>query len=552
MIGANGGGQNNILLFEAGYVFRTSDPDVERIVTLAVHPLVVAPQQIAYADNSRSSVTQTLDRSSRLVSSRANRVVQINGMFGVENRGFGAYTGTGYVRWQRFYNEIVRWSDCRNQASLDELINDLTGSVAIRERLRDFDSARCTPFVNFYDLFNVRQFTINADSWTDSIQARMGGATGNRLYTFRFSEAGPIVASRFADKALEGLFSGQQIFRDAIGVLQSYDFEAVAGTFTSIPTLLLSTLATTTGAVADKAEKARNLFGGTRRATLSPPLTAFFGQAQRAVDAAEQIADLVEATEVYVVAPPPGYTTQTQWLAEEPEAFTGIQASQTMAALYDVQDACAQLLRMGAFFGLDQTAYADIIATGGASQRAVVLQTITHVVSATDTPQSLEARYGATFAAILDANDLMPDDALFAGARLTIPLQQSSGPRFISGLPVFGDQSDRAAWGTDLTLALDDDGDGDFAIASGAPILVQGVTFIEEQGAAQMIELAQSAGTASQVIVGAKLTETLLSDRRIDSVPKIEVSSDPQGASIRVDLEITPINSRQSIALEAN
>ena len=551
MIGANGGGQNNVLLFEMGYVRRTSDPDVEQVITLAVHPLVVAPQQITYADNSRSNVTQSLDRTTRLVTNRANRVVQIAGVFGVENRGYGAYTGTGYVRWQRFYNEIVRWSDCRSQVSLGELINDLTGSVAIRERLRDFDPARCTPFVNFYDLLNVRQFTINADSWTDSIQARGGGATGNRSYTFRFMEAGPIVASRFADKVLESLFSGQKIFRDAIGVLQSYDFESVANSFTSIPTTLLATIATTTAAVATKAEKARALFGGTRRAALAPPLVAFFGEAQAAVAAIDRLGDLLELQTVSV-SPPPGFTTETEWLSENPEPFYGILASETMVPSYDALDALGQLVRMGAFFGLAQSEYADIIATGGASQRSVVLQTTQHRVSATDTAASLEQRYGATFDAILEANSMTPDEALFAGTLLTIPLQQSTGPRFIDGLPTFGDQRDKNAWGTDLTLALDDDGDGDFVIASGPSIIVQGVVFIEEQDAAQMMELAQSAGNASQVVVGAKLTETLLSDRRIDSVPKIEVSADAQSASVRIDLEVIPINSRTTISLEAS
>jgi len=551
MIGANGGGQNNVLLFEMGYVRRTSDPDVEQVITLAVHPLVVAPQQITYADNSRSNVTQSLDRTTRLVTNRANRVVQLAGVFGVENRGYGAYTGTGYVRWQRFYNEIVRWSDCRSQASLGELINDLTGSVAIRERLRDFDPARCTPFVNFYDLLNVRQFTINADSWTDAIQARNGGATGNRSYTFRFSEAGPIVASRFADTVLETLFSGQQIFRDAIGVLQSYDPVAIAQSFTSIPTTLLATIATTTAAVATKAEKARALFGGTRRAALAPPLVSFFGEAATAVDAMERLGDLMEQRTVSV-SPPPGYISQVEWLRDNPEPFYGILASETMMPTYDAQDAVEQLTRMGAFFGIHQTEYAEIIATGGASQRAVVLQTTQHRTSSTDTAASLEQRYGVAFGAILQANSMTPDEALFAGTLLTIPLQQSTGPRFISGLPVFGDQSDKHAWGTDLTLALDDDGDGDFVIVSGPPIIVQGVVFIEEQGESQMMELAQSAGRASQVLVGAKLTETLLSDRRIDSVPKIEVSAGAQSASIQVDLEVVPINSRTTIALEAS
>jgi hypothetical protein len=181
-----------------------------------------------------------------------------------------------------------------------------------------------------------------------------------------------------------------------------------------------------------------------------------------------------------------------------------------------------------------------------------VLQTTQHRTSSTDTAASLEQRYGVAFGAILQANSMTPDEALFAGTLLTIPLQQSTGPRFISGLPVFGDQSDKNAWGTDLTLALDDDGDGDFVIASGPPIIVQGVVFIEEQGESQMMELAQSAGRASQVLVGAKLTETLLSDRRIDSVPKIEVSAGAQSASIRVDLEVVPINSRTTIALEAS
>ena len=547
-IGSNQGRQNNVLLFEAGYIYRTSDPDVERVVTLAVHPVVVAPQSISYADNSRSPVTQTLDRSSRLVTSRANRVVQISGMFGVEERGYAAYRGTGYVRWQRFYNEVVRWSDCRNQAALDDLINDLTGSPLIRLRLQDFDPGRCSPFVNFYDLWNNRHFTVNIDGWSDNIQSRQGGATGNRGYSLRLMEAGPIIASQFADVALETLFSGQQLFKDAIGVLQSYDESAMANSLLSVPTTVLSAIGELTGVVATRAEKARSLFGGTRRTTVSPAVVSFLGEGQALIGEIQRAADAA-APSVGPVDPPPGYIHEHQWLTLAPDAFAGIVAEEQLGSLYTLQAATLNLLRMGAFFGISQTEYADIIATGGASQRSVPLSTTQHTVTSTDTPASLERTYGTTFGAILQASQMLPDEALFPGALLTIPLQQSTGPRFISGLPVFGSQVDSAAWGSDLALDLADDGDGDFLIVRGADVLVQGVRFIEEQEEAQMMDLAQSAGDASQVIVGAKLTQSLLSDRRIASVPQIIVAAQPQEAAIQVDIQVTPINARSPIAV---
>ena len=543
MIGANEGRQNNILLFEAGYVFRASSPGVERIVTVAVHPLVVAPAQITYTDTTRSPVTQTLNRFSRLVTSRNGVVAQLTGVFGVEARGFGAYQGTGYTRWQRFYNEVVRWSDCRSEADLDRLIDDLTGSPGIRARLIDFDPARCTPFVNFYDLLNNRQFTC-ALNWTDGIGARNGGATGNRSYTLQVVEAGPVVASGISEQAIQVLFSGQQIFSGAVNALRSYDPESVANSLLSVPTAILSSMADATSALADQADQARALFGANRRATTAQPLVGFLGAANDVVEQGKRITEDGQA-DLQGVDPAAG--TITNWLAARPAQFAGLDAGDALDQVLGVQDAAGTLERMGAFFALSQSEYGTILATGGASQPTIAAATVPHTVTTYDTANALEQRFGVDFASILQINGMLPDEALFPGTVLQVPVVQFSGPRFIAGLPTFGSQVGIAAWGSDATLDLQVD-DGDLVVIAGQDVIVQGVTFLEEQIGADLLDLAQvTDASASPTIIGAKVRQTLLSDLRIAAVPRVDVASKPGAAGIAIAVQAQPINVRSAV-----
>lgn len=543
MIGANEGRQNNILLFEAGYVFRSSSPGVERIVTVAVHPLVVAPSQITYTDTTRSPITQTLNRFSKLVTSRNGVVAQLTGIFGVESRGFGAYQGTGYTRWQRFYNEVVRWSDCRSQVDLDRLIDDLTGSPGIRARLSAFDPERCTPFVNFYDLLNNRQFACSIN-WTDGISARNGGATGNRSYTLQVMEAGPVIASRISEQAIQVLFSGQQLFSGAISALRSYDPESVASSLLSVPTVVLSSMADATGALATQAEQARALFGANRRATLAKPLVGFLGAADDVVTQGRRI---LEDGQVDLRGVDPGAGTIKDWLTERTPQFAGLDASDALGEVLDSQDSALTLGRMGAFFALSRDAYGTILATGGASQQTIAAATVPHVVTDVDTADALERRYGVDFASILQINDMLPDQALFPGTVIQVPVIRFAGPRYIEGLPTFGSQVGVDAWGSDATLDLQVV-DGDLAVIAGQEVLVQGVTFLQEQVGADLLDLAQiTDSAASPTIIGAKMRQTLLSDRRIAAVPKVDVASKPGAPGIAISIEAQPINAVNAV-----
>lgn len=545
-IGVNAGGQLNILLFESGYIRRDRLTGEEEVVTVAVHPLAMAPRQIAYNDTSRSVVTQSLGGAARTVADRALRVVQIDGMFGVDSRGYGTYVGTGPVRHQRFYNEVVRFSDARSVDDISALINDLSGTPGVRARLARFDPQTCTPFINFYDLWNQRQFAVNIDAWSDNIGSRNGGATGNRLYTMRLLEAGPIVSSRLNEETLRPLFSGLTLWQQAIEVINSYDETAIVDALPTVAATLVSSAGTAFRAFASRAVEARSLFGSTKRPGGGPALVSFFGAAMDAKTAADQLVDAT-TLDVQAVDAPPGRVID--WFAQR--TFAGIDAATIVEDLEVQRDAIDLSTLAGAFLGLSRDGFARIITTGGSSQRATATVTERHVTTDTDTPETIENRYGVDFDDVLEATGLTPDEALTPGTTLFIPIRRINGPRYVQGLPTFASQVDQSAWGTDITMEFDVDGTGDLLVIGGVDVLTQGVAILQEGLAADLLsDTADLPDTAGDQVIARRLQESLLTDRRIQAVPRVDVRR--TGTGVLLEVEVLPINVSTSVVIASN
>lgn len=542
-IGNNEGGQNNILLFEVGYIRRAVGGADEVVRSVAVHPLVVAPQQLSYTDTSRSTVVQTLGAKTRIVADRNLRAVQLTGVFGVEDRGLGDYRGTGPARFQRFYNEVVRYSDVRSADDIAGLINDLSGSPGIRARLAAYDPATCVPYVNFFDLLNQRAFAVNVESWSDSIGARNGGATGNRAYTLRLVESGPVVASKITDRVLRPLFSGLSIWKNGIDVLRAYDEEGIADALPSLNDVLLSQLTAAVRATADRSEEARALFGGTRRPRVSNATMSFVG----AVDALREAVSAAVAAgrnDMSPVDAPPGRVES--WFVAK--AFDGPAAAERVDSV-EVLGAVADESRgLGVYLGLSREEFLRVIATGGLAQRSTPTMTVTHTVSALDTQRTIEELYAVRFEDVLEANNLLPDEALFPSQKLAIPVAAVNGPRFIEGLPTFDSQIGASAWGSDLSLDFDVV-DGDLATLGGADVLVQGVRVLQEQTAAELLEVgADLPGVSAQTVIARKMEQTVLSDARIESVPRMDVRR--EGPAIVLSMDVRAINTRSLVGVE--
>jgi len=292
------------------------------------------------------------------------------------------------------------------------------------------------------------------------------------------------------------------------------------------------------------AAQARALFGANRRATTAQPLVGFLGAANDVVEQGKRITEDGQA-DLQGVDPAAG--TITNWLAARPAQFAGLDAGDALDQVLGVQDAAGTLERMGAFFALSQSEYGTILATGGASQPTIAAATVPHTVTTYDTANALEQRFGVDFASILQINGMLPDEALFPGTVLQVPVVQFSGPRFIAGLPTFGSQVGIAAWGSDATLDLQVD-DGDLVVIAGQDVIVQGVTFLEEQIGADLLDLAQvTDASASPTIIGAKVRQTLLSDLRIAAVPRVDVASKPGAAGIAIAVQAQPINVRSAV-----
>lgn len=574
--GNNKGGQLNVFLFEVGMITRDPLgilPDV--ILPIAIHPLVVNPATIRYSDTSRSSVVETPGGAVHTVAGRALRTVQFQGTFGVESRFLGLQGGTGDLRFQRFYQEVVRLSDAINKDQVDAC-KDLFRSPFLSLALAPYIPEFSTFFINYYDFWHNVQFNamIQQFGWSKG----RGSATGRTEYQLALREVGPIVTGGIGTALINGLFQALTTWDSINEIVKSYTLDAVTGGLVDAAGILVGQFTDSMNAVAAQIDGATGVVngfsdptaavksrtaaasGGSEDGSASAPefpeyqgltddpangqtgLSGYLGATRGVVDSGTQILEALKAQ-----GPPAELDRvggQIEWGGLEGEgSLAGVEAAQAQDDLAALIDAADFQRSVGGLYGMDREEFAAFLAATGQSGRDPrVSGTITYTVTELDTADRIAEMFGVSWEDILRLNRLLPDEALLAGTVLLIPRGRLIGQQnAIAGLPVFGSHAGRAAWGRDLPWDFRVDASGSLETIEGEEALIQGVDWLIELFGPELVKLAnETPSVVRDRMLQRRIASIVSTDRRIASVDQV-LTTQSNGA-IEVVVSATAIN----------
>ncbi len=563
MPGENAGGQLNLIMFELGMLTRDPFgvlPDVAR--TVAIHPMVVVPTQIRYSDTSRGSVQETHDAAVLTVAGRAARTLDLKGTFGVESRGIGPYIGTGELRFQRFYHEVVRLADAVTKPQVDAEKNPFRSPI-LSLQLKTYNPDLCSFFLNFYDLWHDISFAIQIPSFSWTRGHTQGGAVGMTHYELTGREAGPIVTGGLGTSILKGLFDVLTTWDQINELVRSYTLEAVTASLGAAVGVVTGQAADSFNAILaqvnSKAVGVTGLLAGFQVEPTQGEVTDqdsndvvldgyadYLGTSSDLASEARAMADRVASIAPAALANPTG---QVPWSTTLNEGqIDALEAADQRELLHGVADAAAFQLAAGAFFGMSRAEYAEWLGSNTRNGRAPNLKgSVQHTVTAWDSPTSLEALYGVDFDTILGLNSLLPDEALLTGRVLIIPRERVIGVQsLVDGLPVFGSHAGRSAWGRDLAADLQTQ-NGALVTIDGEDVLMQGIEWMHAQFGEELLEFVAEVDDVPGVaesLLRQRLTSIYLSDRRFSEIAELAVTVADDGL-IEVESTIVAINGEE-------
>lgn len=549
--GSNLGGNLSVFLFEVGFIDAKDEVGEGSPFTVGLHPLVIVPSEITYTDTSRSPTLQTAGGAIKTSSGRALRRVNFRGSFGVESAGLGIYVGTGETRFQRFYKEVVRMGEARDTKDTKAAVDILRGTPGLPLLLSRYDPDRHVPYINFYDFWNEREFSCTIRSWTDSRHHQKGGATGLVHYQMAIEEDGPIVVAGLGSKLIQGLFAGLTTWSAINDALESYTLGAVFESIAAIPNIAISQFNETLSAVNGQIQSATALVGG-----FTPPsstavstsataaevelLASFFSQSN---DLATQSDDLVQTTAAITPITLDEATGAIDW-SDDGSPSVALDSADQLDALEDVADAARWQGAAGVLFGWDREEYQAYLTGQSEGGRGNDIEgSTTYTVVSIDTEERIEDRFGVSWDRILEVNGLTPDEALFEGTVLQIPVVRARGSKqTIDGLPTFGSHVGQAAWGTDLTTALDVT-EGDFQTLEGEDLLLQGSDWLISLFGEPLIGLMdQIPALLRPRYIRLQLESALLSDARITSIEDVGVVLESATTIAEIEVTMAAIN----------
>jgi LysM domain len=567
--GTNAGGQLNLLLFEVVAVTKDPLTGATLVATVGIHPLVRVPAQIAYSSTSRTAVTQTIGGAQTHRAPRTFLRCQMSGNWGVESVGLLPYIGTGEVRAQRFYNEVVCMSDAIERADVDACVNILTGTPLIKLLLAPYYAQPDhTSFaINFYDLWSGRKFQAVVRQFQETRAFRNGAGAGNIGYQMVIEEAGPIVLGSTATGILSVLFDGLTIWGDVNAVLESYNVQTVVNSALAIGSLLTTQVERTRDAVVSQIDAVTGLLGGASSSS-NEALVSFLSDCRSLADTADQIAEAIDNARTPSVDAPqggvewsganpdlpayprgpttPSRTRRRSAAAPDPDAFSSsFRAALDESDALDAAEALAEAARWqrvaGKLFGFGPEEYAQLLASGGDLPR--ILGSLPYTVTDVDTIDAIEQLFGVEFDVVLAWNRLTPDEALVAGTVLQIPTSvTATQARRVEGLPVFGSQLGQAAWGADLSVDLRAQ-DGALVVVRGQEALLQGIDWLVEDHQDELLSFANALPFAGRTAgLAQKVRDIVGLDKRIVSVDDVRIDLDDTTSAVHIAATATVIN----------
>ena len=435
-------------------------------------------------------------------------------------------------------------SDALSAGDVQAAVDDLNGTPFIRLLVKPFIEGSVF-FINFYDFWNDISFQCLVPSFSWAREHKSGGATGNISYQAAIKEVGPLKEGGLGNTVISALMTVLGTWDDINDVVGSYTVTSLLDSAAGVVGIIATEVAGSVAAVNAQVSSVQELMGGNVGATLASRsgndgIAAFFAASQRMINGAEQLVTVLNQaggtgsfdndTGAITRASPPEKRALAIY-----ERISEAEAISEAGRFYDVA---------GVFFGLSRGEYHAFITSGGTRglHGPDAAGSARHVVAVTDTPESIELRYGVSWSRILDINGLTPDEALYPGTVLEIPVPRPAGPQGIRGLPTFGSHVGRAAWGTDLPLEL--------TAVNGIPsrvieedALQQGATFlIEQQGDALLKALQGVPDAVRSRYLARRLAAIFLLDGRFESTEQIAVTFDPDSGAFAVDATLHAIN----------
>lgn len=497
--------QRNRLVFELGLRRRRRDGSYSTR-TLAVHPMVTAPESWVTADRSRSFRQQTTGSSQITRGGRGLRDFRFQGTFGSEIRGVGAFIGTGEQRRLMFEREVVRLPDAAVREDLDEVLRAPIATPGLKVALSTVNLDTDTFFLNVYDFWFNRSYEGLIRNFEQTRDRR--SASGATWYQLTVEEIGPIVHEGIATEVLGGLQQGIAAVQEVTDVFGAFNLgsiaESVAGGVTSVAFAGLEEML---GAVKAQAAGVAAVVKG-----VGAPIPGLFASTSTLV---------TQANEVMVAMRP----TPQEQAAQGVPSWSGdktASAYEDEGRLHDLEQAARQLPYLGGYVGLSDADWQTLLSGEG---RRETRGDRSYVVAATDDMVGLERKLGIDIAAILAVNDLLPDEALVPGTRLDIPQpEQRVVPDPIAGLPTLDSHAGQAAWGSDLRADFGSGADG-INIISGDEVIVQGLDLLVFAFGEQVIDGLDRVPPEDQAAyLSDRLAAILVSDPRVAAVADIALT----------------------------
>lgn len=542
-LGVNAGKQLNVFIFETLLINPKGGRKGEGSArSIAIHPMFVVPSSIQTVDNTRNTVQRTMGGSLRVLGGRDLLRYSFAGNFGVENRGFGPIGGDGETRRRRFEKEVVRLSSATRQEDVQDalnyfgtdLANELIDLRPISQALSYANMKRSYFAVNLYDFWNRRFMQVEISSFGQTRSHRNAGASGLVSYTLSVQEVGPLISASGSPEKLLDLLEVTATANDMLSLLDDATLTAAIDTAALLVAVPLNFSALTP--VANGAAAALRLLGpggGLTRQRLSTAaaqlaedvrvnIAALFPSVVNAVIEIRDALDTLRSEAPTTLQPVRGWvpfetlalTDNEPWLAN----------FETAAQLEAVQDGLMFQEVAGCFYGMGRQDYKAFVESGGELGKPApdITATIEHSVAETDTGKALALRYGVEWADILKINAMTPDEALYPGTTLLIPVQRARGGMGVDGLEVFGSHSGTSVYGSDLAVEMSADSDGDLVTVAGVDCLEQGMLMLGERFASMVTDGATSVPTVVRdEFVAQRLRVLLQRDKRVAAVTRI-------------------------------
>lgn len=551
-----GTNQPNVILFELVKITKSLSGGPTAVRTLAIHPFLTAPNASNVSSRARETVTQTDSGTLLQKAARALVPISYQGTFGVATRALGPFIGTGEQRERKFYAEVVVLGSCTSKPQVDAVLKgDISFGIlgfeppgaapefrfGLDERvasdLASFNPQTDALAVNLYDFFWRVFAQVSIQQFSRRFAYDNGGASGMTAYSLDVLEVGPLLATQGSaiSGALQQVVAVYPQWRAVIDAVESFTVPALLDSIPGVANIVLALADEAVDAVVGQLQGIASLSGasGVPPTAALPNVSEGLGLIRGMQSDATAALDAVKA--IVGLSPVKGAQGgEIDWTAED-TADTGLETHDATVSLEGLRDALAFPDVAGKFQGMGEDTWQAYIESAGNQQGPVIRDSRSYRVGSADTPRAISRAFGVSWADILDANKLTPDEALQPGRELLIPVIRARGPQGIDGLPILGSHLGVEALGRDMALETAPDADGDILTVTAGACLAQTMRVLYTEEAGNLNAGVESVPeTMARAYIERRVRAVVTQDRRIASIQETDVQRTQAGFDVSI------------------